>query len=160
MPSFLNQKNMKAIDKIIIAGIVGTSFMTLYSYLRSKKEDEEYVEPVMINKLIDNSENLPSISNEDAHPAGWGLHYATGIGFMAVYWLIWKKALARPTRNKILLLGILSGLVGIAVWKMLFSQHDRPPHNYRYGYYRQLLIAHIVFTLFSVTTYKLLDKEN
>jgi hypothetical protein len=79
---------MKAIDKIIIAGIVGTSFMTLYSYLKSKKEDEEYVEPVMINKLIDKSENLPSIRNEDAHPAGWGLHYATGIGFMAVYWLI------------------------------------------------------------------------
>lgn len=147
---------MKTIEKIVIAGVVGTTFMTLYSYLKARKENQEYVEPVMINKLIDNSENLPGISDEESHISGWGLHYATGIGFVAGYYLIWEKALAKPTLPKILLIGAFSGATGIAVWKLLFAQHNRPPQNYRHGYYRQLFIAHIIFTLFAIPTYKAL----
>jgi hypothetical protein len=148
---------MKTAEKIIIAGIVGTSFMTLYSYLRAKKEKQEYVEPVLINKLIAHSENLPEIQDNDSHPAGWGLHYATGVAFMAVYYLLWKKVLKAPTLSRIMLAGTTSGIVGIAVWKLLFTQHDNPPHNYRYGYYKQLLIAHIVFSLVGIATYKTLS---
>ena len=147
---------MKPIEKIVIAGIVGTTFMTLYSYIKSKREHQQYVEPVMINKLIDNSENLPEIKDEYHNPYGYILHYATGTGFMAAYYLLWEKALARPTFAKTLSLGVLSGITGIAVWKLLFVQHERPPHNYRYGYYRQLFIAHIIFTLFAIPTYKVL----
>lgn len=151
---------MKTVEKIILAGIVGTTFMTLYSYMKAKKEDEEYVEPVMINKLIDNSKNLPSVPQEDSHPVGWGLHYATGIIFVAAYWLLWKKVLLKPTPGKILIVGSLSGALGIMVWKLLFAQHDRPPYNYRYGYYKQLFTAHIIFSLFALTTYKVLDKAS
>jgi H+/Cl- antiporter ClcA len=150
---------MKTAEKIIIAGIVGTTFMTLYSYLKAKKENQEYVEPVMINKLIDNSKNLPSMQDEDIHPAGWGLHYAAGVSFVGLYWLLWKKVLTKPTVPKILIVGALSGLVGILVWKMLFRQHKRPPYNYRHGYYRQLFTAHIIFSLFALVTYRTLDKN-
>ncbi|MFP9119059.1 hypothetical protein ACLI08_14805 [Flavobacterium sp. RNTU_13] len=150
---------MKTIEKIIIAGVVGTTFMTLYSYLKARKENQEYVEPIMINKLIDNSEDLPQIHDEESHPSGYILHYATGIGFMAVYYMAWEKALSKPTLSKILLIGVLSGVTGIAVWKLLFAQHSRPPQNYRHGYYRQLFIAHIIFTLFAISTYKVLDSN-
>ncbi len=150
---------MKTAEKIIIAGIVGTTFMTLYSYLRSKKENEEYVEPVLINGFIDNSENLPSVSQEDSHPAGWGLHYATGIVFVGAYWLLWRKVLVKPTIGRILIIGSLSGLVGIAVWKLLFAQHDRPPHTDHQSYYKQLFTAHIIFSLSALGTYKLLHEN-
>ncbi|MFP5438994.1 MAG: hypothetical protein ACLGH8_14530 [Bacteroidia bacterium] len=149
---------MKTTEKLIIAGVVGTTFMTLYSYLKAKKEKQEYVEPVMINKLVDNSKNLPEVEDNDTHPVGWGLHYATGIGFMGAYYLLWKKALVKPTPVRITVTGIASGVVGIAVWKLLFSQHKNPPHNYRYGYYKQLLTAHIVFSTAGLLTYKTLDK--
>lgn len=152
---------MKTVEKIIIAGVVGTTFMTLYSYLKAKKENQEYVEPVMINKLIGYSGNLPEIDNKNNHPAGWGLHYATGIVFIATYYWLWKKVLVKPTFLKMLITGIVSGAVGIAVWKMLFAQHKNPPQNYRYGYYKQLLIAHIVFSLTGIATYKALgNKQN
>jgi hypothetical protein len=150
---------MKTAEKIIIAGIVGTTFMTLYSYLKAKKENQEYVEPIMINKLIDNSKNLPSIRDEDIHPAGWVLHYLTGVSFVTLYWLLWKKCLKKPTIAKIIIVGSVSGLAGIMVWKALFTQHNRPPHNYRHGYYRQLFIAHIVFSYFALTTYKTFDNK-
>lgn len=145
---------MKNAEKIIIAGLVGTTFMTLYSYWMSKKEKQEYVEPVMLNKLLARSDKLPEIDNEESNPAGWGLHYLAGIAFVTSYWLIWNRALKNPTPGNILLIGVSSGISGIAVWKLLFAQHDNPPHNYRYGYYRQLLIAHIVFAAFALASYK------
>jgi len=149
---------MKTTEKIIISAIIGTTFMTLYSYWRSKKEQQEYTEPVMINKLIDNSENLPQLNNQDIHPAGWGLHYLTGVAFVSGYWVIWKKALKRPTLFRISLIGSLSGITGIIVWKALFMQHDNAPKNYRYGYYKQLFFAHIIFTAFALITYKSLER--
>lgn len=148
---------MKTAEKIIVAGIVGTTFMTLYSYWKSRQERQQYVEPIMINKLIDKSANLPEIQNEDSHPAGWGLHYLAGIAFVSAYWLIWNKALSKPTTVKILVIGLISGGIGIAVWKLLFVQHDNPPHNYRQGYYRQLLVAHILFSAFALVSYKGLE---
>lgn len=148
---------MKTAEKIIIAGIVGTTFMTLYSYWKSKDENQEYVEPVMLNKLIDNSDNMPEIEDNDTHPAGWGLHYLAGIAFVAAYWMLWRRVLKQPTGTKILVVGGLSGLTGIAVWKFLFTQHNDPPHNYRLGYYRQLLVAHIVFAAFALLSYKALQ---
>ena len=111
----------------------------------------------MINKLIDNSENLPEVGDEDVHPLGWGLHYLAGIAFVASYWLIWNRALKKPSALKILTVGALSGGAGIAVWKLLFTQHHNPPRNYRYGYYKQLLIAHIVFSAFALSSYKGLE---
>lgn len=151
---------MKPIEKIVIAGMVGTTFMTLYSYIRAKKEHQEYVEPVMINKLIDKSENLPEIANEESNISGWVLHYATGIGFTTAYYLLWKKVLNHPTPSRILITGAFSGVTGIAVWRLLFAQHERPPHNYRYGYYRQLFFAHIIFSLFALSTYKALGDDD
>ncbi|MFP9100193.1 hypothetical protein ACLI09_14170 [Flavobacterium sp. RHBU_24] len=147
---------MKTVEKIVVAGIVGTTFMTLYSYLKARKEHQEYVEPVMINKLIDNSANLPEIDDNHSNASGYMLHYATGIGFMAAYYLLWEKALVKPTFFKVLVLGALSGAFGIAVWKFMFAHHNNAPSNYRRGYYRQLFIAHIIFTLFAVPTYKAL----
>lgn len=151
---------MKAVGKIIIAGIAGTSLMTLYSYYRAKKEHQEYVEPVVINKLIDNSKALPEIDNTDTHPAGWALHYATGIFFIGGYYILWRNALNRPTNYKIIFMGAVSGVLGIIIWKTLFSSHDNPPYNNRMGYYRQLLTAHIVFAVVAVSTYKLLEENS
>lgn len=148
---------MKTIEKIIVAGVVGTTFMTLYSYWKSKKEKQEYVEPVMLNKLIDKSKNLPDIKDNDAHPAGWGLHYLTGIAFVTAYWLLWRKVLKHPTLPKIVVIGSLSGIAGIATWKLMFANHDNPPQNYRYGYYKQLFTAHVIFSLTALMAYKITE---
>jgi hypothetical protein len=150
---------MKTTYKIAIAAFAGTTFMTLYSYWKSKKERQQYIEPVVLNKLVDKSENLPDIQNEALHPAGWVLHYLTGLGFMAAYWLLYRRLVKYPNARRIIIAGAISGVIGIAVWKTVFAQHKKPPYNNRYGYYRQLFIAHIIFTAFALTTYKIADKS-
>jgi len=147
---------MKA-SKIILAGIVGTTFMTLYSYYVAKKEKQQYVEPVLLNKLIDSSENLPDIEDKEKHPAGWLLHYGLGIVFVIAYYILWKRALKSPDVVKALIIGSASGAVGIASWKIMFAANDNPPRNNRYGYYRQLFYAHLVFTALALAGYKAPD---
>ncbi len=149
---------MKTGYKIIIAGIAGTTLMTLYSYYRAKKEGQQYREPVLLNKLINRSNALPD-KVTDNHPAGWMSHYMVGIGFVAAYYIFWKKALHFPTAYKIGIVGTVSGVVAIIAWKLMFAANPNPPDNNRYGYFRQLFIAHIIFSLSALAAYKVATDE-
>jgi hypothetical protein len=144
---------MKPIYKIVLAGIAGTTFMTLYSYLISKKENQQYVEPVLLNKLITNSEVIPQKVNNQ-HPAGWVAHYGVGILFVMAYWLLWKKALKSPGPVRALIIGASSGIVAITAWKIMFNASPNPPKNNRYGYFRQLFVAHLIFSIAAIAAYK------
>ena len=143
------------LSKIIVAGIVGTSFMTLYSYIISKKEKDQFVEPVLINELIDGSETLPAVDESGTNPAGWVAHYGIGFVFVIAYYILWRRALQSPGIVKALVIGAASGLVGIGSWKIMFAANSQPPQNNRYGYYRQLFIAHIIFSFFALYSYQL-----
>jgi len=150
---------MNTAGKILVAGIIGTTFMTVFSYLIANKEEEQYREPELLNSLIDRSKYLPSIRNKKTHPAGWAAHYIIGILFMLSYKMLWHKALKKPSITKTIIIGSASGAVGIVSWKIFFSQHDNPPHNDRYGYYRQLFFAHIIFSASAVLTYRQLSSQ-
>jgi len=149
---------MKAPLKIIIASIAGTSFMTLYSYYRAKKEQQQYEEPELLNKLIDRN-NVVDIDVHKKHPTGWFAHYSVGLLFVVAYWVLYRRALHSPGPVKILLVGSASAVVAVGAWKIMFSASPNPPDNNRYGYYRQLVIAHLIFTAFALSTYKLLDSK-
>jgi len=145
---------MKTAGKIIVAGLIGTTLMTMYSYYRSAKEKQQYREPELLNALIDRSRYLPAIKNKHIHPFGWGTHYAIGLLFVLSYRLLWKKSLTDPTIFSTLVIGSASGTIGVLSWKTFFSEHDNPPPNDRQGYYRQLFYAHLLFTAAAVLTYK------
>lgn len=149
---------VKTIGKIILSGVVGTIFMTLYIRKKSKDEHQQFLQPVLLNKLIDNAKNLPDIKNKKNNPTGWVLHYGAGVSFVTAYYLLVKNVLLKPTITKILLTGTISGLIGIVIWKTLFKENHRPPQNNRFDYYRELLLAHIVFSLFAILSYKSLEE--
>jgi hypothetical protein len=145
------------LSRILLAAAVGTTFMTLYSYIISKKENDNFVEPELLNKLIDRSDNLPDIDNTETHPAGWVTHYAIGVLFVVSYLVLWKRAVKSPGIVKGLLIGAASGLIGIASWKIMFAANDNPPQNDRYRYFRQLFYAHLIFSTLALFCYKLPD---
>lgn len=131
--------------------------MTLYSYIISRKEKEQFTEPFLLNELIDRSENLPDIEDKKTNPAGWLIHYGLGLVFVLSYWLLWRRSLKSPGIVKGLVIGAASGLIGIMSWKIMFASNDNPPRNDRYGYYRQLFVAHLVFSTLALYGYKLPD---
>lgn len=141
--------------RILLAAAVGTSFMTLYSYVISRRKKDQFVEPVLLNELADTTDELPEIHDKETHPAGWAAHYGMGVLFVLAYYFLWRNSLRSPGIVKGLLIGAVSGLIGIIGWKIMFAANDKPPHNNRIKYYRQLFFAHIVFSFFAMYGYKL-----
>ena len=148
---------MKPIYKIFSAAFVGTTFMTLYSYYRAGKENQQYREPVLLNKLLNRSNALP-VKVGDNHPAGWVGHYAVGVLFVIAYYALWKRALHSPGPVRTATIGTMSGLLAIGAWKTMFAANDNPPANDRSGYYRQLFVAHLIFSAFALAAYKASEK--
>ena len=146
---------MNTAAKIVLAGVVGTTFMTLYSYLISKKEKQQFTEPVLLDKLIRTAGNLPEINNDKVHPAGWLAHYGIGIVFVICYRVLWHRSLKSPGILKGLVAGAASGIVAIVAWRIMFEANRNPPHNDRYKYYRQLFVAHLIFSTSAMFGYKL-----
>ena len=113
--------------KIIIPAIVGTSAMTLFSYLVSESKSENFREPVVLAHLIKRLPN--SFSKDKAQIAGWSAHYATGLLFVIFYNEIWKRKKQ----------GFTFPFEG---WLNL---------NKFFGH---LILAHVMFGIFSALAYK------
>lgn len=145
------------LSKFIAAAVVGTSFMTLYSYIIAKKEKKKFLEPQLLNELIDNSETLPDVEGSKTHPAGWAAHYGVGLLFIAAYYILWKRSLHAPGIAKGLAIGAASGVLAIVSWEIMFTASDNPPQTDRYGYYKQLFVAHLIFSVAALYGYKLPD---
>ena len=135
--------------------MVGTSAMTLFSYLVSESKNKNFREPEVLGELM---ERLPDKgSKEPPQVAGWAIHYAIGILFVAGYNLLWKHTKIKPSVTSGTLLGAASGVVGVMGWKIMYDGHPDPPTKNRRSFFGHLMVAHAVFGLFSAITHKLID---
>lgn len=145
-------------NKIILSSIVGTSAMTVFSHLVSASENKNFSEPKVLGKLI--KRLLRSNSSNKSKIAGWSLHYTIGFLFVAFYNELWKRRKIKPTLTSGALLGASSGLAGITGWKCMFEVHPNPPAKNLTQFFGHLMLAHIVFGIFSTLTYKLITKHD
>lgn len=143
--------------EILTAGITGTTFMTLFSHIAGDIEDENFSEPNLLAKLFNRV--LPGSSNEVSKIVGWKTHYLIGLLFALIYVELWDKGIIKPTTTNGLLLGGVSGIAAIAIWKIAFKLHPAPPGINFKKYYIQLWVAHVVFGLFSTIAYQLIKER-
>lgn len=147
-----------AIGKILISGLVGTSAMTLFSYLVSDWKNKNFKEPKVLAQL---AKRLPAdVSDETAQASGWSMHYAIGITFVLLYMAYMEQTNTRSSWTSGTLLGLISGIIGVGGWKLMFEGHPNPPAKNLKAYFGHLLLAHIVFGVFSALTHrKLQDRK-
>lgn len=146
---------MKQTGKILISAIVGTSAMTLFSYLTSNKKNKNFREPQLLGQLI---KRLPvNGSKKSSQMAGWGMHYAIGTLFVVCYSELWEQTKGKPSLASGTVLGAGSGLVGVMGWKLMFEAHPNPPAKNLKPFFGHLILAHIVFGISSALTYKITD---
>lgn len=139
--------------KILISALVGTSAMTLFSYLVSESKNKNFREPEVLGDLV---ERLPNTNSTKASQlVGWGLHYAIGTLFVAGYDKLWAKTKVTPSLTSGALLGAASGVVGVIGWKLMFKAHPHPPAKKLKPFFGHLMLAHMVFGLFSALSHKL-----
>jgi hypothetical protein len=146
---------MKTKD-ILVAGITGTTFMTAFSYLVSEMDNENYSEPERLGQLVHNL--LPMLNDEETQLTGWTAHYAVGLLFALAYVELWSRKKIRPSIKRNLILGGVSGIIAVAIWKATFKLHPLPPVLSFNKYYLQLVPAHVVFAVFAGIGYQLLKK--
>lgn len=135
---------MKPVSNIIISGLAATSAMTLFSYIVSDRQDENFREPDLLAAFLKKSFDT---GKEISPPLGWATHYLIGTGFATGYTLLLRLAGTRPSSKNGILYGALAGATGLAWWKVLFENHPNPPKTHRKGFYAQLIIAHLIFGL-------------
>jgi len=139
--------------KILLAAIVGTILMTAFSYLMSEAFHKLFKEPVLLNKLLQRlGVKLP---HGQLSIVGWLIHFVIGLLFAFLYELFWKYTDADPTWGCGLILGAISGIVGILAWMIMFRLPESPPKVKFSEYYLQLFFAHIVFALGVIAVYKI-----
>ena len=137
---------------IVIASILATSAMTAFSYAVSASFRDLYKEPVLLSYLL--SELQINISPEKKNILGWILHYVIGVIFVLIYHFMWKHNILDLSWPVSILLGTISGFLGIISWFFMFKfTHFTPNIDFK-GYYLQLLLAHIIFGIVAFMVYK------
>ena len=139
--------------KTLLAGAVGTTIMTLYSYGYSYFKESQFREPVLLAHLLKGREK-PECRQD--YLQGWLAHYLVGAVFSTSYQALFKGRLTRNPRLKGVVAGGFYGLLGVAGWKSTFKLHPAPPKIKYNEYYRHLVIAHLIFGYFA---FGMLEKE-
>src|SRR5690606_13093358 len=141
--------------EILLAGFVGTSAMTLFSYRVSRSKNKNFREPQLLNELID---RLPQNASQK-YPkfAGWGIHYTIGLFFVACYSEIWDQTRLKPSFASGTVMGAVNGIVGVMGWKLMFKAHPNPPAKDLTPFFGHLIIAHMVFGVFSAITFSIAE---
>lgn len=147
---------MNRLEKTLIAGGVGTSLMTASSALMSLIPKEEFREPDQLEKLV--GRLLPFLSSNGKTIAGWAAHYGMGMLFAAIYVDLWEARKIKPDMKTGLVLGGVSGMVGMLIWKASFWLHPLPPNNRKLDFYLQRIPAHVVFAVFATVAYRLVKR--
>jgi hypothetical protein len=147
--------NIKAVAG---AGIAGTSIMTAFSYILSLAKDKNFKEPLLLSLMLQALN--PSIKEKPANIAGWQLHYMTGIAWAAVYIYFLKKLKRKPSFSAACIFSVICAGLAVRIWKTCFKLHPDPPKTDFKEFYRQLVVAHFLFSISMSTSYSFLQANS
>jgi hypothetical protein len=148
----MKQMNLAERMKVVNAGLLATSFMTLFSYAYSFLSKDNTKEPQLLGKLI--RRLRPGIPKRAAGVAGWAAHYGVGLLFAELYGRIWERTAINVNARSGLVFGGLSGIAAILIWKFTFAIHPFAPAVNFTSFALNLFLAHLVFGLFAAIGYR------
>lgn len=129
--------------RVISGAIIGTSVMTLFSYVVSGITNRQFKEPVLLNQLLRYFRYCKTLKKSSL--PGWVLHYLIGTLFLISSNFIWNSTSADPNLKSGALLGLMYGIIGISGWHIIFRLHPNPPSIKLDKYYLHLIVAHIIY---------------
>lgn len=128
-----------------------TSAMTWFSYVMSRNFRELYKEPVLLSSVL--SQHHFNISVQSKKNLGWLFHYCIGFFFVYAYHIIWVRDILPVSIFSGLILGVVSGIIGIISWMIIFkTTHYQPSIDFT-GYFAQLFFAHMIFAIVATLLY-------
>ncbi|MET4082576.1 hypothetical protein ABIB40_002536 [Pedobacter sp. UYP30] len=153
----MNDFKIKTIGNTIPSALIGTSMMTLFSYLYSLIESDNFSEPEHLATLFHRL--VPGSSKKKSQLEGWIAHYVVGVMFFAIYQELWKADKIKKSVSNAFILGTLNGVFGALVWRTILKNHPTPPNINFKKYLLQLIPAHIIFSISATLTSILLNQK-
>jgi hypothetical protein len=148
--------------KALTASVAGTTLMTVFmKVISSRKKEPMYVPQILGNVLTGATEKDGELSESvPVYAVGYAAHYGVGKVFAVVYRQLWKNDICRPHPVDGMVVGALSGLVGISAWRTLIALYPKPIRIPLKSYLVALLAAHVVFGTVTFATYRALTEED
>ena len=141
--------------KVLSSGIIGTSAMTIFSYLVSELMKDNFREPEIQTYLF---KNILPTAKQYAPYLAWSLHYFIGFAFVFIYVRLWDYNKLKPNIESALFLGAVTGIVGIIGWYFTLKIHPNLPIINPKNFFIVLFLAHIIFGIFALIGYVLTKK--
>jgi hypothetical protein len=141
-------------SNVVAGAIAGTAAMTLFSYFLSGKKDKDFREPALLGKMV--KRVLPPSEKTVSEIAGWMMHGSMGLFFAWTYQRLPEIRKMYPDLPDDIFVGVVNGVIGVVLWKLVFSLHPDPPKIDFKRFYQHLILAHIIF---STTTLSVMDDE-
>lgn len=129
---------------ILLAAVVGTTSMTLFSYLVSRKKNKDFKEPKLLGKMVHRA--VPEIKKPEARVAGWFLHCGTGLAFTIIYKVLLDHTKLKSNLPEAVLLGVANGVIAVGIWGTVFMIHPNPPKIHFKKFFGHLVLAHVFFS--------------
>ena len=144
--------------KVLSSGILGTSAMTIFSYLVSELMSDNFREPEIMSLLFKNLSITFLQYGTYLGCLAWVFHYIIGFSFVFIYVKLWDKNTIRPNIISGIFLGAITGIIGIIGWYITLRIHPNPPTVNLRNFFILLFFAHIVFGIFATLGYVLIKK--
>lgn len=141
--------------KVLSSGFIGTSAMTIFSYLVSEIMSENFREPEIQIIII---KNILPTATEYAPYLAWSLHYFIGFSFAFIYVRLWDYNKLKPNIESGMFLGAVSGIVGIIGWYFTLKIYPNLPVINPKHFFILLFFAHIILGIFAMIGYVLIKK--
>jgi hypothetical protein len=103
--------------KVLSSGILGTSAMTIFSYLVSQLMSENFREPEIMSFLFKNLSITFLQYGTFLGYLAWTFHYIIGFSFVFIYVKLWDNNKVKPNLVSGIFLGAITGIVGILLLK-------------------------------------------
>jgi len=142
--------------RIILSSLLGTTAMTAYSHSVSAVKGYDFSEPRLLGKMVRNL--VHAKHKKDPMLVGWCMHYLVGLLFAESYYPLYKRSFRQHPLRGGLVMGGLSGLAAILIWKFTVEAHPSPPAMHFPRFAGQLFIAHVVFGLFTMMGFSAADR--
>jgi len=131
----------------VMSGITGTTIMTAFMLILRMVTRRQLNVITILGTMLTGSTTADGkcVTTPRVLITGTIAHYFVGIFFSFVYLWLWNNHIVGDDWWTTTILGFVTGLVGIAVWRTYFYIHRHPPQVPLRIYLAAILLAHVIF---------------
>jgi hypothetical protein len=132
----------------VVAGLAATTAMTMFVLLLHLLTGQQLNVIRILGTMLTSSTTTEGGCSKKAgsQVAGTIAHYAVGLFFSFAYIWMWRHQLIKTDWFTTAILGFVTGMFGIIVWKSYFRIHSNPPFVPMRLYLACILFAHVIYS--------------